>query len=325
MLDFCVIGTGISGSTIAKLLNQKFSVNVYDKAKGIGGRSSFKRLNGKIGFDHGLQYLSPRSLKFKRFTKELTRKKILKFWGGNHKFLNKSVKKKNKHIKLIGVNGNNDISKYQLKNIKCYHQYELSKINRLNKVWNLQFQNGQVIKSKNLIVSIPFPQCKKLLSKFVRTSLFKNKVIMNSSLTVLLMTNKTSNNYSSYFTNDKILGWVSNENSKKRFTYNKDLWVLQSTFEYGKKNIDNYINKKTYFTKILLNRFKNITKIKISKIYFTHIHGWKYSSNSKPLKSESYWDRKIGLGICGDWFGGPRLEDGWLSANNLFKKIVGKK
>ena len=82
MLDFCVIGTGISGSTIAKLLNQKFSVNVYDKAKGIGGRSSFKRLNGKIGFDHGLQYLSPRSLKFKRFTKELTRKKILKFWGG---------------------------------------------------------------------------------------------------------------------------------------------------------------------------------------------------------------------------------------------------
>ena len=168
MLDFCVIGTGISGSTIAKLLNQKFSVNVYDKAKGIGGRSSFKRLNGKIGFDHGLQYLSPRSLKFKRFTKELTRKKILKFWGGNHKFLNKSVKKKNKHIKLIGVNGNNDISKYQLKNIKCYHQYEVSKINRLNKVWNLQFQNGQVIKSKNLIVSIPFPQCKKLLSKFIK-------------------------------------------------------------------------------------------------------------------------------------------------------------
>ena len=58
MLDFCVIGTGISGSTIAKLLNQKFSVNVYDKAKGIGGRSSFKRLNGKIGFDHIFKILN---------------------------------------------------------------------------------------------------------------------------------------------------------------------------------------------------------------------------------------------------------------------------
>ena len=33
---------------------------------------------------------------------------------------------------------------------------------------------------------------------------------MNSSLTVLLMTNKTGKNVSSFFTNDNILGWVSN-------------------------------------------------------------------------------------------------------------------
>ena len=39
-----------------------------------------------------------------------------------------------------------------------------------------------------------------------------------------------------------------------------------------------------------------------------------YSSSSLPLKNYSYWDKKIGLGICADWFGGPRLENGWLSA-----------
>ena len=325
MLDFCIIGTGISGSTIAKLLNRKFNVNVYDKAKGVGGRSSFKRLKGKIGFDHGLQYLSPRSLKFKRFTKELVKKKILKHWDGKHKFLNESIKKKNKHVKLIGVKGNNDISKYQLKKIKFFLQYELLKIKRFNKLWYLKFKNGHVVTSKNLIVSIPFPQCKKLLSKFVKTNLFKKKIIMNSCLTVLLVINRTSNSYSSYFTNDKILGWISNEKSKKRFQCNKDLWVLQSTFQYGGKNINIYKNKKNFFTNLLIDRFKNITKIKIKKIYFTHIHGWKYSSNSKPLRSESFWDKKIGLGICGDWFGGPRLENGWLSANNLFKKIFEKR
>ena len=138
------------------------------------------------------------------------------------------------------------------------------------------------------------------------------------------MTNKTSNTYSSYFTNDKVLGWISNEKSKKRFRCNKDLWVLQSTFQYGRISINIYKNKKKFFTKLLIDRFKNITKIKIKKIYFTHIHGWKYSSNSKPLKFESFWDKRIGLGICGDWFRGPRLEDGWISANNLFKKIITK-
>ena len=43
MFDFCIIGSGISGSTIASQLSKKYSVAVYDKAKGYGGRSSFKK------------------------------------------------------------------------------------------------------------------------------------------------------------------------------------------------------------------------------------------------------------------------------------------
>ena len=58
MSTYCVIGSGISGATIANLLNKKHSVDLYDKARGPGGRSSFKRLDKKIGFDHGVQYIS---------------------------------------------------------------------------------------------------------------------------------------------------------------------------------------------------------------------------------------------------------------------------
>ena len=92
MLDFCIIGSGISGSTIANLLNKKYSVAVYDKARGYGGRSSFKKYKDKVGFDHGLQYISPKSKKFKTFTNQLIKKKVLKKWGGNHLFLHKTVK-----------------------------------------------------------------------------------------------------------------------------------------------------------------------------------------------------------------------------------------
>ena len=45
MSSYCVIGSGISGATIANLLSKKNSVHIYDKARGPGGRSSFKRLN----------------------------------------------------------------------------------------------------------------------------------------------------------------------------------------------------------------------------------------------------------------------------------------
>ena len=61
MSSFCVIGSGISGATIANLLSKKHTIDLYDKARGLGGRSSFKRLDGKRGFDHGTQYFSPKS------------------------------------------------------------------------------------------------------------------------------------------------------------------------------------------------------------------------------------------------------------------------
>ena len=42
MLDFCIIGSGVSGSTIAYLLSKRYSVLILDKARGPGGRASNK-------------------------------------------------------------------------------------------------------------------------------------------------------------------------------------------------------------------------------------------------------------------------------------------
>ena len=61
MIDFCVLGSGVSGSTIANILSKKYSVHVFDKARGPGGRSSNKRFKNNLGFDHGVQYISPKS------------------------------------------------------------------------------------------------------------------------------------------------------------------------------------------------------------------------------------------------------------------------
>ena len=78
MSDYCVIGSGISGATISNLLNKKSLVHSYDKGRGPGGRASFKRVKGKVGFDHGTQYFSPKSKEFKRFVNKLVKKKNFK-------------------------------------------------------------------------------------------------------------------------------------------------------------------------------------------------------------------------------------------------------
>lgn len=321
MSSFCVIGSGISGATIANLLNKKHTVDLYDKARGLGGRSSFKRLDNQRGFDHGTQYFSPKTTEFKRFTKKLIEKKILKIWGGNHKFLSDKKKENKKHVKVIGRKGNNDISKYLLKNVRCYFQSELKKINFQNRKWNLVFNDGEMKNYENLILTCPFPQLKKLSKKYIKNSFIREKIKMDANITILIEIKKTNLGYSSFLFNDRILGWAGYENSKKRFKSKSDLWTLQSTFNWANKKINqNKVLKKTN-AKILIDKFFKLTGIKQTKILFSLNHGWKYSSNSKPLKLKSYWNSRLNLGVCADWFNGPRLESGWISANDLYKKI----
>ena len=322
MSSFCVIGSGISGATIANLLNNKYSVDLFDKARGPGGRSSFKRLDKAKGFDHGTQYISPKTPAFKKFINILIKKKILKNWVGKHLFLNENKKENKNHLKIIGRKGNNDISKYLLKNVKCYFQTELKKINYKEKKWLLTFSDGSKKIYDKLILTCPFPQLSKLSKKFIKAPFIKKKVKMDANITVMFVVKKTKKNVSSYLFGDKILGWAAKENSKKRFKLNQDLWTLQSTHNWANKKINKNRENKNQNSKILIDRFFKLTGIKKTKILFHLNHGWKYSSNPNPLKIKSYWNSSLNLGVCADWFVGPRLEAGWISANDLYKKII---
>jgi renalase len=321
MKDFCIIGSGISGATIANILSKKYSLDVYDKARGVGGRSSNKKLNKKESFDHGVQYISPKSAPFKRFIKNLIIKKIVKKWSGKHIFLNKNKKEDKKHIKIIGKKGNNSISKYLLKNINCIFNTELIKITNKDKIWELDFSDGTKRFYRSLILTCPFPQLKKLSKKYIKHSFINKKVKMDANITVMIVTKKVRPNISSYFFSDKILGWAAYENSKKRFKSDYDLWTLQSTYKWANKVINkNKINKSDN-AKILINKFFELTNFKKSEVFHIQNHGWKYSSNSKPLNIKSYWNSSIRIGACADWFVGSRLESGWLSAKDLSLKI----
>jgi len=321
MSDYCVIGSGISGATIANLLNKKFQVNLYDKGRGPGGRASFKRIKGQIGFDHGTQYFSPKTIEFKKFTNRLIKIKILKKWSGNHIFLNSKKKENKKHIKIIGKKGNNDICKFLLKKVKCFYQSEVKKIYYKNKLWFLLFTDGKIRTYKGVILTCPFPQLKKLSEKFINNTFIKRKLKMDANITVMIAIKKNKKSSSSFLFDDPVLGWAGNENTKKRFKSKYDLWTLQSTFKWANKNIDKNKKNLKKNSKILIDKFFKLTKIKKTKVIYSINHGWKYSSNSKPLKIRSYWDPQKKIGVCADWFIGPRLESGWISAHDLFKKI----
>ena len=164
MLDFYVIGSGVSGSTIANLLSKKYSVEIIDKARGPGGRASNKRFKGNLSFDHGVQYISPETKPFKKLIQKLYKDKSLKLWEGEH--LDFTFKRKNNKEKFIGKKGNNVISKFYTKGIKQNYNFSVKSIFFNNFFWEIKLNNNKILKSKSIIITCPFPQLKKLAKKY---------------------------------------------------------------------------------------------------------------------------------------------------------------
>ena len=186
----------------------------------------------------------------------------------------------------------------------------------------MSFSDGRVETYRGIILTCPFPQLKRLSKKFINNSFINRKLKMDANITVLIAIKKNKKTPSSFLFDDPVLGWAGNENTKKRFKSKYDLWTLQSTFEWANKNINRNKENLKKNSKILIEKFFKLTKIDKTKIIYNINHGWKYSSNSKPFKIKSYWDSSKKIGVCADWFIGPRLESGWISAHDLFKKIT---
>ena len=319
MLDFCIIGSGISGSTIAHHLSKKYSVHILDKARGPGGRASNKRFKQNLSFDHGVQYISPKSKEFLKFIKTLCKKKEAKIWNGNH--LDFTFEKKDISEKFIGMKGNNFISKYYTKKIKISFLSTVKKIFNNKYFWEIKLDNGKTIQAKSIILTCPFPQLKKIAGKYLEKKISNLKINMEPNITTMLaFKNQKTVPVSSIKFNDDILTWAAFENSKNRFKSSNSLWTLQSSIGWARKNINNYKkNKKVENT--LISKFLNFTGYKKNKIIFKKVHGWKYSYNFNGSPLKSYWNKKLRIGLCADWFIGPKVENAWLSAKDLAKKI----
>ena len=319
MLDFCIIGSGVSGSTIAHLLSKKYSVHILDKARGPGGRASNKRFIQNLSFDHGVQYISPKSKEFLKFIKTLCKKKEAKIWNGNH--LDFTFEKKDISEKFIGMKGNNFISKYYTKKIKKSFQSSVKSIFNNKYFWEIKLDNGENIKAKSVILTCPFPQSKRIAGKYLEKKMLNLNINMEPNITTMLaFKNQKTVSVSSIKFNDDILTWAAYENSKNRFNSSKSLWTLQSSIGWARKNINHY-KKSKKVENTLISKFLNFTGYKKDKIIFKKTHGWKYSYNLNGSPLKSYWNKKLRLGLCADWFIGPKVENAWLSANDLAKKI----
>ena len=119
MKNVAVIGAGITGITLANLLQKKVNLTVFEKSRGVGGRMATRRAE-PYQFNHGAQYFKIENKEFKNFMQPLINNKIIKHLEANHiEILNKEVIKRTKTYNKIYYTAEskmNSVVKYLINN-----------------------------------------------------------------------------------------------------------------------------------------------------------------------------------------------------------------
>ena len=319
-----VVGAGIGGLIAARtLVDHGLRVRTFDKSRGPGGRMATRRTDQDWRFDHGAQYFTARSCQFCRYVRSWVEDGLVEAWGGRIVQLRhgQQVAEKGGTVRYVAKPGMNALAKHLAQELdvtlgSCVERLERTRDQR----WRLIDDRGASLgEFDRVIVNCPPPQAAQLLAEHTQLTQPIRQVVMNPCWAVLLrQPRRLALDFDGAFVDDSPLAWISRDNAKPgRSERQADHWVLHATAGWSRENLEADAG---WVASQLREAFAAATGVAIEELgdgvapdSLLLAHRWRYAIPEKPLDVDCLWDAGEGLGACGDWCGGPRIEGAFLS------------
>jgi hypothetical protein len=108
------------------------------------------------------------------------------------------------------------------------------------------------------------------------------------------------------------IAWLARESSKPgRDPIER--WTVQGSAAWSQEHLQ---DDQARVEAKLLKAFSEVTGIRAEPSHVDS-HRWMYAKTVKPLGESHLWNAKKGLGVCGDWCVGHRVEDAFVSGLTL--------
>lgn len=330
-----VIGSGISGAACAlKLQSLGFDVQVYEKSRGASGRLSTRRTESWSA-DHGAQYFTARDPLFIQELEHWIDLGLVAQWQpklGVYKQGSWS-ESFSKDKRFVGIPEMTAPTKYLAKQLLVQYETTICAMDRNthedshqnNQRWSLSsLEHGHISKQFDMVVfAIPSPQVEALLknvsaqgSGFDKASKIANASKMKSCWTMMAhFPHQSSFQFDAAFINQEPIAWIA-RNSTKPKRVGLDYWTVHASPEWSDAHLE--LAKEDVSTELLHCMEKlgfNTADAQVT------MHRWRYASGGLEPMIEYHYSPVDGLGFCGDWLHGGRVEGAWLSGIKLANRI----
>ncbi len=329
--DVAIVGAGISGLMAARTLQDHgMRVTVFDKARGVGGRMSTRRIGDpetETTFDHGAQYFTARKHDFIRHVNSWIEQGIVAQWPSDDQKIvvleAGEIKSESKtDDRFVAVPGMNAICKHLAADIDVRTGTEIVKIDPIESgVEIFDASVGSLGRFKRVIVSAPAAQAAELLSGFAKLADRISEFEMNPCwATMVAFERPITDQWVGAFLHNSFLSWAARNSTKGGRNHEREHIVIHAGPEWTQKYWE---HDSEAVAKMMLAEFWRVTGI--SPVAQNHLrsHRWKYAIPINPAVVRCFADETLTAFACGDWASGARVEGAFRSGVAAAGRVLG--
>jgi hypothetical protein len=314
-----IIGAGISGLTLARTLSPYADIQVFEKARGVGGRMS-TRYAEPFYFDHGTQFFTARSQDFQRYLSPLIAKGLVAEWTGKVITFQEDRTIKDRlwfEPHYVAVPNMNSLCKYLAIDIPVTLNTEVASLGeKLPDGWQLADKDGNSLGVYDWVVSTAPPvQTKRLFSAHLPPQNPLSNAILLGCYTLMIGFNKSwTGPWIAAKVHASPIEWIAINSTKPGRNHSVTSIIVHSHNSWAEMHIDDDIHDTEAF---LRREFDHITGIDSRTADYFSCHRWRYALVDQPKERTPFIDSDLGLASTGDWCNASRIEDTWLNAIKL--------
>jgi renalase len=307
-----VVGAGIAGLAAArKLQDQGYDVQVFDKGRGVGGRTSVRR-QPPFEFDHGAQYFTARDKQFVPHVRAWCEAGLVAPWPGRIGSWNDGVwRDGSQQTRYVGVPGMNTIAKHLATGFNVATGVRVTQLRREVSKWCVLEESGEAAASFDaIVIALPSAQAAELLVGQRELAESARRCSMSPCWAVMLGFDRPlAIPYDGAFIRESPLSWIA-RNSTKPGRSPSEAWILHASPQWSDAHMD---DPPEQVTVALTRAFGRLIASEAPAATFAVAHRWRYAAVPKPLEVGALWDADARVAVCGDWCQGGRIEGAFLS------------
>lgn len=309
-MDCLVVGAGLSGLLAARTLDDAgFRVLVVDKGRGVGGRMASRRFGG-ARFDHGAQFFTCREPEFADWLERWTSAGAVTEWCRGFRGEDGEG-----HSRYRGVPAMTAIAKLVAENVPVLNPARVESLEIADAAagWTVRFESDRELRCRSVVASAPVPQSLAMLDAGaavlpVEMRQRLDRVEYAPCIAVMARLSEPSGLTppGALTLESGPLRWMADNHLKG--VSDVPALTLHGSHSFSR---DHFEKPDDEVAARLLEAASSHATVNVAEV---QVHRWRYS---EPIQGPS--ERCFGttapapLVLCGDAFGGPRVEGAALS------------